>query len=84
MEKRKRLEKIPKKYLSHVETQLENFGTRIRARREEIGLTQQELAAKLELAVMTIQFIEQGRRYPSLPLLFYICKALKIPVSIGQ
>lgn len=83
MEKRKRFEKIPKKYLSHVEGQLENLGTKIRARREEMGLTQQELAERLELAVMTVQFIEQGRRYPSLPLLFYICKALKIPVSIG-
>ncbi len=83
MEKRKRFEKIPKKYLSYVENQLDSLGTKIRARREEMGLTQQELAEKLELAVMTIQFIEQGRRYPSLPLLFYICKALKIPAQIG-
>ena len=83
MEKRKRFQKIPKKYLSYVEGQLENLGTRIRTRREEMGLTQLELAERLELAVMTIQFIEQGRRYPSLPLLFYICKVLKIPVQIG-
>lgn len=80
---RKRFEKIPKKYLPHVESQLEKLGTRIRARREEMGLTQQAMAEKLDLAVMTVQFIEQGRRYPSLPLLFYICKALKIPVQIG-
>lgn len=83
MEERKRFEKIPKKHLPHVESQLGKLGEKIRARREEMGLTQKEMAEKLELAVMTVQFIEQGRRYPSLPLLFYICRALKIPVSIG-
>jgi putative transcriptional regulator len=83
VEKRKRFQKIPKKYLSFVEGQLENLGTQIRTHREEMGWTQQDLAEHLDLAVMTIQFIEQGRRHPSLPLLFYICKALKIPVKIG-
>jgi len=29
---------------------------------------------------MTLQFIEQGRRYPSLPMLFYIADRLGIEI----
>jgi len=48
-----------------------------------MGLTQEQLAESLDLAVMTIQFIEQQQRYPSLPVLFFICKAMDIPIKIG-
>lgn len=78
-----RLEKVPPKYRKAVEAQLKNISVVIQSRRKEMGLTQEQLAESLDLAVMTIQFIEQQQRYPSLPVLFYICKALDIPVRVG-
>lgn len=79
----KRLEKVPLKYRKAVEAQLKNISVVIQSRRKEMGITQEQLAESLDLAVMTIQFIEQQQRYPSLPVLLYICKALDIPVKVG-
>lgn len=78
-----RLEKVPPKHRKAVEAHLKNISVVIQARRKEMGLTQEQLAESLDLAVMTIQFIEQQQRYPSLPVLFFICKAMDIPVKIG-
>ena len=78
-----RLEKVPPKHRRYVEAQLRNISVVIQARRKELGFTQEQLAESLDLAVMTIQFIEQQQRYPSLPVLFFICKAMDIPIKIG-
>jgi DNA-binding XRE family transcriptional regulator len=78
-----RLDKVPPKHRKVVEAQLRNISLVIQARRKELGFTQEQLAESLDLAVMTIQFIEQQQRYPSLPVLFFICKAMDIPVKIG-
>lgn len=78
-----RLDKVPPKHRKVVEAQLRNISIVIQARRKELGFTQEQLAESLDLAVMTIQFIEQQQRYPSLPVLFFICKAMDIPVKIG-
>lgn len=67
-----------------MEAQLKNISVVIQSRRKELDMTQEQLAESLDLAVMTIQFIEQQQRYPSLPILFYICKALEIPVKVGS
>jgi DNA-binding XRE family transcriptional regulator len=79
-----RLDKVPPKHRKAVEAQLRNISIVIQARRKELGITQEQLAESLDLAVMTIQFIEQQQRYPSLPVLFYICKAMDITVKIGN
>lgn len=47
-------------------------------RRKELGMTQEDFAEKLDLNVNTIKYIEQGRRIPSLPMLFRIAKALQL------
>ena len=78
----KRLLKIPKKYRASVENHLHTISKQIQAKREEVGLTQEELAEKLNISPMTMQFIEQGRRFPSVQMLFYICEYLKINISI--
>lgn len=79
-----RLDKITNKYRKGVESQLAKISVVIQNRRKEIGITQEELAEKLDLAVLTIQSIEQGWRFPSLPILFYICKVMDIPIQIGK
>ena len=78
-----RIEKVQPKYRKAVETQLKSISTVIHSGRKALGMTQEQLAESLDLAVMTIQFIEQQQRYPSLPVLFYICKAMDIPIKIG-
>jgi transcriptional regulator with XRE-family HTH domain len=78
MENNKRLEKIPSKYRKDVLKKLKSISTSIQQKREEQGLTQEELAEELGISVMTIQFIEQGRRYPSVQMLLYIYTYLEI------
>ncbi len=79
--KTSRLDKIPAKYRKNVEAQLRNISILVQNRRKEMGLTQEELAEKLEIAVLTLQSIEQGWRFPSLPTLFYLCKVIGISIE---
>ncbi len=51
--------------------------TKIAQLRKELGLTQEELAAKVGVARQTIIALEQGRHNPSLGLANAIAKALK-------
>jgi putative transcriptional regulator len=51
--------------------------TRIREQREALGLTQQQLADKVDVTRQTIISLEQGRYNPSLMLAHGIAKALK-------
>lgn len=49
--------------------------------REKVGITQNELAIKVDRSVKTIQAIEQGIRRPGQDLTIKIFKTLKIPIS---
>jgi transcriptional regulator with XRE-family HTH domain len=53
------------------------FGHRIQKRRQELGITQEELADKLNLSRTHMGHIEQGRRSPSLEVINKIAKALR-------
>lgn len=53
----------------------------IKEKREEVGLTQKELAEKVNKSLRTIQAIEQGRRKPGRVLTLKLFKLLKIPIS---
>ncbi|MBX7231740.1 MAG: helix-turn-helix domain-containing protein [Bdellovibrionales bacterium] len=55
---------------------------KIQTQRKSLRLSQEELAKQVDLSPLTIQFIEQGRRYPSLPILIYICKAMGINLKL--
>ena len=50
---------------------------RIAELRKKIGMTQEELAAKTDVARQTIISLEQGRYNPSLGLAYAITRALK-------
>jgi putative transcriptional regulator len=47
---------------------------RLKALRAELGLSQQELAVRLEVSRQSVNAIETGRYDPSLPLAFRIAK----------
>lgn len=52
-------------------------GSRMFALREELGLTQAEVAKLAHLSPMTISHYESGRRRPSIRNLLLICEALR-------
>jgi len=52
--------------------------TKIRFYRKELGITQEDLANKVEVTRQTINALEQGRYNPSLELANKIKKALKL------
>jgi transcriptional regulator with XRE-family HTH domain len=80
--KPKRLEKIPGKYQRSVEESLKQLSQALQNRRESLELTQEALAEKLGIGTTTLQAIERGRRYPSLPTLYYICQVLEIDIRV--
>ena len=53
----------------------------IKEKREQLGMTQKELARSVNKSVRTIQAIEQCRRKPGQILTINLFKILKIPIS---
>jgi transcriptional regulator with XRE-family HTH domain len=76
--KSRRLERIPARHRKDVEAEIRGLLRLIQERREKLGFTQEDLAERLEISAEAVQSIEQGRRFPSLPMLFYVLKLLKI------
>lgn len=54
---------------------------RIKKRRNDLGMTQEDLAEKVGVSRVYIGYVEQGRNTPSLEILEKIAKALKIRLS---
>lgn len=79
----KRVSKISNKLQREIDKQFWALAGQIQEARKAQGLSQERLAEELEISVTTVKSIEQGWRYPSLPMLFQICKFLKIHVIIG-
>ena len=78
----KRLQKIPPKHRKQVKDRLKEVAEKIQLRRKSLNITQEKLAEKLSISHNTMQYIEQGRRIPSLETLFYICSYLQIDITI--
>jgi len=57
---------------------LKNFGEQVKKKRYLAGLSQEELAEKLNIHRTYMSFIERGQRNPSLLMIFKISRALKI------
>ena len=57
------------------------FGKRLQQLRTEAGLTQEQLAAKIDLTIESISNIERGIHGPKFENLEKIAKVLKIPVK---
>jgi transcriptional regulator with XRE-family HTH domain len=54
------------------------IGARIRALREQAGMTQEAVAWAAEIPKSHLSRIEHGARLPSLPVLFAIAKELRV------
>jgi putative transcriptional regulator len=78
-----RISKLPAKHIKPVQKELDRIALLIQTKREQAGLTQEVLAEKLDVSPMTIQFVEQGRRTPSLQLLIALAKELNFTLKIG-
>lgn len=61
--------------------QLKALGNRISTVRRERGVTQEQLAERTGFTVITIGYIEQGRRSPRVATLFKIAECLRVPVA---
>jgi transcriptional regulator with XRE-family HTH domain len=62
-----------------LETVKNAVGTRVRSRRTELGLTQEEVANLAELDRKHVSSIETGKTVPGILTLIKIAGALKIP-----
>lgn len=58
--------------------QLKAFGQQLAAVRKSKGMTQQELAEKLDISLVSIGYIETGKRWPRLSTLHRITEALNV------
>lgn len=56
-------------------------GKNIKAKREDLNLTQDELANKVGITQAMLSQIERGTKNPSLPLGFLLAEALNCDVS---
>lgn len=54
----------------YVREHIERIASRLRAKREAKGWSQEKLAEAASISVNTIRFIERSQRAPSLPMLF--------------
>jgi len=57
------------------------IGKRIKKRRNELRLTQEELADKLGISRVYMGYLEQGRNAPSLALLQKLSRSLNVPLQ---
>lgn len=60
---------------------LRSFGTKVRERREELGLSQEKLAERADLHRTYIGAVERGERNISLLNILRICNALRVKPS---
>ena len=77
----KRLDRLPANLKKHVSADLRLIAELLKDARTKKGLTQENLAQKLDLSVNTIQAIESGRNVPSLQNLLHICRKLDVTYS---
>ncbi len=60
---------------------LKRFGKRVAELRKEKEMTQQQLAEKVNMSVVTIAYIETGQRWVKLKTLDKIANALDVDIS---
>lgn len=59
-----------------------NFGAIIKKYREQLDVTQKELANSLKVTATYLSAVENGRKEPSLALIKKICSNLKLPEEV--
>lgn len=60
----------------------QQVGLRIRDLRKAAGLTQDQLAAQIDMSLQTVKQVERGANAPSLDTIDAIAKALKAPPAL--
>lgn len=60
---------------------LKQFGKRLAHIRQQKGMTQEQVADRVELHRTYIGFIEQGKRNPSIANVYRIARTLKVHIS---
>lgn len=60
---------------------MKEFGKHVAAVRKSRGLTQQQLAERIEMSVVAIAYIETGKRWARLGTLTKIANALRVDVA---
>ena len=63
------------------QSELEQFGARVRALREKVGLSQEALAAKVGIHRTYMGGVERGERNVSLKNILKIARGLGVPVA---
>jgi transcriptional regulator with XRE-family HTH domain len=63
------------------EADMVRFGARVAELRRAKNVTQEILAAKIGLSVVTLGHVEQGRRSPSFVTMRKLAKALGVPMG---
>lgn len=58
------------------------LGSRLKARREELGINQFDLGEKAGIGRTSISNIEQGRQKPPLSIIYKICNELNVDVHV--
>ena len=58
---------------------IEALAIELKTRRQELGLTQEDLAARAELDRPYVSLIEVGRKQPTLSVLYKLASALELP-----
>jgi DNA-binding XRE family transcriptional regulator len=77
-------EQATKRWLEGMSRHLKaTFQTGLRKRREELGLTQQQLADIADLTVTAVAMIERGERAPNLDTAARLCWALDAAAGVG-
>ena len=61
-----------------MDVQYKTIGKRIKLRRKELNIKQNELAEKLNISNNHLSSVENGREKPSLELLLNICELLNV------
>lgn len=75
------MEIVASSYQNNSMRAYKKLGDKIQRLRKNIGLTQEELAEKLNISRTHVGHIEQGRKNPSLKLLNKLSKVLRVKVG---
>lgn len=73
---------MPKKYKPRITKHDKKIGKRIRKLRKEMGLTQEQLADKVNITPHHLCYVENARRRPSLPLVRRLARVLE--TTLGE
>jgi transcriptional regulator with XRE-family HTH domain len=69
---------IPTEFEVKIENDLKNIISFLVSKRQDIGLTQAEVAQKMGCEITTIQAIENNRKVPSTKTLLLMMRVLKV------